>query len=198
MIFFETEADPTEWFPMPLHWTELDQDKIGDWTGTCAEIMSRRFRDVPGVPGMRALTARFRLLLEAHPNPRVPADQVFLYGGDPRRIPQPVYALAVPSEGEDRHTGLRTVAQATQRDPVRPPDVVPFHSERLGEGLRCLRYFADGDQLCVSLNYAWWSEEQQVYASLRTVTGDIGWLMAYDDAFDDFARSVWLHRDPED
>lgn len=198
MIFYETEADPAAWFLLPLHWKASDVEQIEEWAQTCAEIMYRRHKGWWRKPDRNALTARFRLLQETHPHPSIPADQVFLYGGDPRRVPQPVYALSVGSDGEDRETGLRKVVQADEQNPIRPPDVTPFTSERMGvEGLRCLRYFGDGGQLCVSVNYGWWSEEHQVYASLRTVSGDLGWLFAHDDVFDDFARSVWLNADPE-
>ncbi|MEU5596990.1 hypothetical protein [Streptomyces sp. NPDC020298] len=197
MIFFETEADPTEWFLMPLHWTELDQDKIEDWSQACAEIMVRRHKKWWRSPDKEALTTRFRLLLQAHPHPAIPAGQVFLYGGDPRRVPQVFYALTVQPGDEDRYQGLRTLVQADTQNPARPPDVEPFHSDRLGDGLRCLRYFADDDQLGVSLNYGWWLEDLQVYASLRTVTSDIGWLSSLIDEWDEFARSIWLSPDPE-
>lgn len=197
MIFFETEADPTEWFLMPLHWTELDQDKIEDWSETCAEIMFRKHKKWWNSPNKKALTARFRQLLEAHPHSAIPADQVFLYGGDPRRIPQPFYALAAQTSGEDHHPGLLKLVQADEENPVRPPDIDTFHSDRLGEGVRCLRYFGDGDQLSVSLNYGWWLEDLQLYASLRTVTSDIGWLTSLIDVWDEFAGTVWLDPNPE-
>ncbi|CAM5270599.1 hypothetical protein [Streptomyces griseomycini] len=197
MIFFETEADPTNWFLMPLHWTELDQDKIEDWSRTCAEIMSRRHRKWWRSPNKDALTTRFRLLVESHPHPAIPADQVFLYGGDPRRIPQVFYALAVRSDGGDRRKELLTLVQADKGNDVKPPEVETFHSDRMGDGLRCLQYFDDAGQVCVSLNYGWWSEEHQTYASLRTVTGDLGWLMSLIDEWDDFARSIWLNSNPQ-
>ena len=120
MIFFETEADPTEWFLMPLHWTGLDQDKIEDWSETCAEIMFRKHKKWWNSPNKKALTARFRQLLEAHPHPAIPADQVFLYGGDPRRIPQPFYALAAQTSGEDHHSGLLKLVQADEENPCPP------------------------------------------------------------------------------
>ncbi|MGH4032439.1 hypothetical protein ACQB60_26265 [Actinomycetota bacterium Odt1-20B] len=197
MIFYETEADPEEWFPLPLHWKAADVQRIEEWARTCAEIMYRRHKGWWKRPDRKALTSRFRLLQEAHPHPGIPADQVFLYGGDPRRVPQPVYALSVTPDGEDREAGLRTLVQADEKHPVRPPDVTPFTFTRAGaKGLRCLRYFGDGDQLCVSVNYAWWSEEHQVYASLRTVSGDLGWLFAHDDVFDEFAQGAWLKTAP--
>ncbi len=72
-----------------------------------------------------------------------------------------------------------------------------FDSDRIGSGLRCLRYFGDEDGLGVSLNYGWWSEEHQMYASIRTVTDEVGWLATNLDVFDDFARSIWLNPNPE-
>lgn len=197
MIFFETEADPTEWFPMPLHWTALHENEIADWTTTCAEIIYRRHKKWWRNPDRMALAHRFRQLIEAHPNPSIPAHQAFLYGGDPRRVPQPFYALAVQTEGGDREVELHTVVQAYGENPVRPPDVVSFDSSRIGLGLRCLRYFGDEEGLAVSLNYGWWSEEHQIYASIRTVTMDVGWLATNLDVFDDFAHGIWLNANPE-
>lgn len=197
MIFFETEADPTEWFLMPLHWTEADQEKIDEWAATCAEIMRRRHRKWWKSPSQKALAARFRLLAEAHPHPAIPADQVFLYGGDPRRVPQPFYALTVDSTTDDHAHNLRVLVQATEDNPVRAPEVEPFVSERLGEGLRCLRFFGDEERLSASLNYGWWNEETQRYAAIRTVTDDIGWLIATMDDFDEFVRTIWLNPNPQ-
>ncbi|MDT9701758.1 hypothetical protein [Streptomyces sp. P17] len=197
MIFFETEADPTEWFLMPLHWTTLHQREIEEWAATCAEISHRRNKKWWRASNRDALTSRFRRLIEAHPNPSVPAHQAFLYGGDPRRIPQPFYALAVHPEGEERESGLHIVVQATEENPIRPPEITEFNSDRIGPGLRCLRYFGSEGELGVSLNYGWWSEEHQVYASIRTVTAEIGWLVTQLDTFDDFARSIWLDANPK-
>ncbi|MGA5120196.1 hypothetical protein [Streptomyces pseudogriseolus] len=196
MIFFETEADPTEWFLMPHHWTDLHQSEIDEWSATCAEIIYRRHKKWWRSPNRDALVRSFRLLIESHPHPSIPAHQVFLYGGDPRRVPQPFYALAVQPESGDRDGELRSVVQATEKDPPRSPDVMDFDSDRIGPGLRCLRYFGDEDGLGVSLNYGWWSEEHQLYASVRTVTDDVGWLATNLDVFDDFARSIWLNPDP--
>ncbi|MET8447731.1 hypothetical protein [Streptomyces sp. NPDC005209] len=49
----------------------------------------------------------------------------------------------------------------------------------------------------VSLHYRWWLEDLGLYASLRTVTDDIGWLTSLIDDWDEFARSIWLDPDPE-
>ncbi|MFI8206089.1 hypothetical protein [Streptomyces sp. NPDC085937] len=197
MIFFETEADPTEWFLMPLHWTNLHQAEIDEWSATCAEIMYRRHKKWWRSPNRDVMAHSFRMLVEAHPHPSIPAHQVFLYGGDPRRVPQPFYALVVQPEDGDRDKELRSVVQASETSPNRPPDVVKFDSDRIGPGLRCLRYFGDEDGLGVSLNYGWWSEEHQLFASIRTVTDEVAWLATNLDVFDDFARSIWLNPNPE-
>ncbi|MFF7310283.1 hypothetical protein [Streptomyces sp. NPDC008137] len=197
MIFFETEADPTEWFLMPLHWSPENERQIEEWSSTCAEIMYRRHKKWWRNPDKALLANRFRCLVEAHPIPNVPAHQAFLYGPDPSRLPQPFYALIVHPEGADRDTDLRIVVQATDKNAVRPPEVESFDSAHIGPGLRCLHYFGDDGELGVSLNYGWWSEEHQVYASIRTVTAEIGWLATNIDIFDDFARSIWLNSNPE-
>ncbi|MGA5127343.1 hypothetical protein ACPCAG_29095 [Streptomyces pseudogriseolus] len=196
MIFFETEADPTEWFLMPHHWTDLNQSEIDEWSATCAEIIYRRHKKWWRSPNRDALAQSFRLLVQSHPHPSIPANQVFLYGGDPRRVPQPFYALVVQPESGDRDRELRSVVQATEKGSTRSPDVMNFDSDRIGRGLRCLRYFGDEEGLGVSLNYGWWSEEHQLYVSVRTVTDDVGWLATNLDVFDYFARTIWLNPDP--
>ncbi|GAB2876688.1 hypothetical protein GCM10027074_50930 [Streptomyces deserti] len=199
MISFDTEADPTEWFPMPLHWPDRDedQDEMAKWSVICAEIVHHRHKKWWRRPNRLVIADRFMQLAEAHPIPDVPAHQAFLYGGDPRRIPQPFYALVVQPEGEDRESGLLTIVQASEENPVRPPDVVEFDSDRMGRGLRCLRYFGEEGSPAVSLNYGWWSEEHQVYASVRTVSTEINWLTANIGIFDGFARSIWLNTNSE-
>ncbi|GAA2607973.1 hypothetical protein GCM10010304_68550 [Streptomyces roseoviolaceus] len=198
MIFFEFEADPTEWFPLPLHWTdnERDQDEMVNWAVTCAEIVHQRHKRWWRRPKRLAIADHFLQLAEAHPIPTVPAHQAFVYGSAPGRVPQPFYALAGQSEGKDQETELRMMVQATGDHPVRRPDVSEFHSDRLGRGLRCLRYFGDNGGYG-SLNYGWWSEEHQVYATVRTVSTELDWLTANMGLFDDFARSIWLNPNPE-
>ena len=111
-------------------------------------------------------------------------------------LPQPFYALAAQSGGEDHEDGLRIMVQAADKNAARPPEITPFHSERLGHGLRCIRYFGDPSDPGASLNYGWWSEEHQVYASVRTVPPEAAWIRANLDICDDFARSIWLNPDP--
>ncbi|MFI7020732.1 hypothetical protein [Streptomyces sp. NPDC050164] len=91
---------------------------------------------------------------------------------------------------------LRMMVQATGDHPVRRPDVSDFHSDRLGRGLRYLRYFGDKG-VYASLNYGWWSEEHQVYATVRTVSTELDWLTVNMGILDDLARSIWLNPNPE-
>jgi hypothetical protein len=197
MIFFEVAADPLQWFHLPLHWTEEDQDEKIKWSLMCAEAVRHQHKTWWRRPKRLKLAERFLQITEVHPAPNIPADQAFLYAGDPRRIPQPFYALAGPLEGVDCETGLRTIVQATKENPVRPPEVADFHSPRLRQGLRSLRYFGSEGALNVSLNYGWWSEELKVYASVRTVSTEHDWLNAHLGVFDGFARSIWLNPEPE-
>ncbi|MFE2436133.1 hypothetical protein [Streptomyces sp. NPDC059409] len=176
MIFFETEADPTLWFPLPLHWTEQDQEEMIKWSVMCAEIVHQRHKTWWRRPKRLTIADRFAQLAEAHPHPSIPARQAFLYSGDARMIPQPVYALVAQSEGKDRDAGLRAVLQANEENPVRPPDITEFHSARLGHGMRCIRYFGNESSPGASVNYGWWSEEHQTYATVRTVSPDVDWL----------------------
>jgi hypothetical protein len=68
VIFFETEADPTEWFPMPLHWTAHRQKEIDEWSAAYAEIMYRHHKKWWRSPNRLVLANYFRQLIEFHPN----------------------------------------------------------------------------------------------------------------------------------
>ncbi|AVH55832.1 MULTISPECIES: hypothetical protein [Streptomyces] len=194
MIFLETDSDPAEWLLMPLVWDSVDDRQ--KWAQTNADMLWRLREKRPKRREVRALAQRLDMLAEGIPG-RVPAHQVFLYAPDPRRIPLAFYALTVPSEG-DRTASLREAVQADQESPVRPVEVDTFTTERLGEGLRSLRYWGSREgSLMMSLNFAWRSEQFGVDLSLRTVADDPGWLAAHLDEVDDFARSLWLAVPPD-
>ncbi|WAU79081.1 hypothetical protein O1Q96_04525 [Streptomyces sp. Qhu-G9] len=194
MIFLETDSDPTEWLLMPLRWDSTDERQ--DWAQKNAEMLWRLREKRPKRREIRALAKRLDMLAEGIPG-RVPAHQVFLYAPDPRRIPLAFFALSVPAEG-DRTTQLREAVQADRDSPVRPTEVDTFTTERLGEGLRSLRYWGSREgALMMSLNFAWRSEEFGVDLSVRTVADDPGWLAAHLDEADVFARSLWLTKTPE-
>ncbi|MFD9326422.1 hypothetical protein [Streptomyces sp. NPDC060065] len=189
MIFLETDSDPTEWLLMPLRWDSVDERQ--EWAQKSADMLWRLREKRPKRREIRALATRLDMLAEGIPG-RVPAHQVFLYAPDPRRIPLAFYALTVPVEG-DRVAKLREAVQADQESPVRPVEVDTFTTERLGEGLRSLRYWGSREgALMMSLNFAWRSDVFGVDLSLRTVADDPGWLAAHLDEVDDFARSLWL------
>ncbi|WP_328495769.1 hypothetical protein OHS59_25815 [Streptomyces sp. NBC_00414] len=194
MIFLETDSDPTEWLLMPLKWDSVDERQ--DWAQKNADMLWRLREKRPKRREIRALAKRLDMLAEGIPG-RVPAHQVFLYAKDPRRVPLAFYALTVPAEG-DRVTQLREAVQADRDSPVRPTEVDMFTTERLGDGLRSLRYWGSREgALMMSLNFAWRSEEFGVDLSVRTVADDPGWLAAHLDEVDVFARSLWLTAAPE-
>lgn len=66
--------------------------------------------------------------------------------------------------------------------------------DRAGE---TVPYFGGGDGLGVPLDCGWWSDECQPYTSIRTVTHKVGWFAINLDFFSNFARSIWLNRNPE-
>ncbi|MGP3951660.1 hypothetical protein [Streptomyces sp. 7N604] len=190
MIFVETDSDPSQWLLMPLVW-----DRPGDleeWAHQQAELLWKLHVKRPKRRDVKALAVRLSMLAEGIPG-KIPAHQVFLYAPDPRRIPLPFFALKVPIEG-DRTARLREAVQADEESPVRPVEVEPFTTERMGEGLRSLRYFGSREgALMMSVNFGWRSEEFGVDLQLRTVSDDPGWLAAHIEECDEFARSIWLN-----
>ncbi|QQM42692.1 hypothetical protein [Streptomyces liliifuscus] len=189
MIFLETDSDPTEWLLMPLRWDSVDERQ--NWAQKNADMLWRLRETRPKRREIRALAKRLDMLAEGIPG-RVPAHQVFLYAPDPRRIPLAFFALTVPSEG-DRTRQLREAVQADLDSAVRPTEVDTFTTERLGDGLRSLRYWGSREgALMMSLNLAWRLEDFGVDLSVRTVADDPGWLAAHLDEVDTFARSLWL------
>ncbi|WP_434594704.1 hypothetical protein [Streptomyces sp. A5-4] len=189
MIFLETDSDPAQWLMMPLVWDRPEDLQV--WAHQHAELLWKLQEKRPKRRDKKALAVRLAMLAEGIPG-RVPAHQVFLYAPDPRRTPQAFYVLKVPVEGE-RTARLREAVQADEDSPVRPMEVDAFATERLGEGLRSLRYWGSREgSLMMSLNFAWRSEEFGTDLILRTVSDDPGWLASHLDEVDDFARSVWL------
>ncbi|MFI1441504.1 hypothetical protein [Streptomyces fructofermentans] len=194
MIFLETDSDPLEWLLMPLRWNGADERQ--EWAAKNADMLWRLREKRPKRREVRALAKRLDMLAEGIPG-RIPAHQVFLYAPDPRRTPLAFFALTAPAEG-DRDTVLREVVQADRESPVRPTEVDAFTTERLGEGLRSLRYWGSREgALMMSLNFAWRAEQFGVDLSVRTVADDPGWLAAHLDEVDAFARSLWLADAPE-
>ncbi|MDQ0776578.1 hypothetical protein QF026_005044 [Streptomyces aurantiacus] len=195
MIFLETDSDPTEWLLMPLKWDNSDERQ--EWAQKTADMLWRLREKRPKRREIRALAKRLDMLAEGIPG-RVPAHQVFLYAPDPRRVPLAFFAVTVPAEG-DRLAQLREAVQADRDSPVRPTEVDSFTTERLGEGLRSLRYWGSREgALMMSLNFAWRSEQFGIDLSVRTVADDPGWLAAHLDEVDVFARSLWLTAAAED
>ncbi|PGH48871.1 hypothetical protein [Streptomyces sp. Ru87] len=194
MIFIETDSNPEEWLLMPLRWDSVQERN--DWAQGNAELLWRLHKKRPKRRDVRALAVRLDMLAEGIPG-TIPAQQVFLYAPDPRGLPQAFYALYFPAEG-DRMESLMTAVQANEASPVRPVEVDMFSTDRLGQGLRSLRYWKTQDnELAVSLNFAWRLERFGFDLSVRTVAFDPGWLAAHLDECDDFIRTLWV-RDLEE
>jgi hypothetical protein len=122
----------------------------------------------------------------------------FIHLPDPRLNPLPVYLAILGAEGE-RDTQLRTLTMVNDPAAVRPAIVEEFRTDRLGPGLRVMRYCAEDPQetptsdtpeLYAGLSYAWRSEQFQTDFRLFTACPDLGRLQGAIPDIDELARSI--------
>ncbi|MFG3716295.1 hypothetical protein ACGF8D_00620 [Streptomyces massasporeus] len=189
MKFVDTDSETLQWFPTFMQWKSEDERE--EWAELCALAVLHAHEEKPKrrrIKGLRKLLSAF---VENLSN-LTPADQAFLFIPDPDQVPVPAFILMAESEG-DRDATLRQIVQADAANLVRPVEVDPFTSERLGEGLRSTRYWSTADdQLMVTVRYGWRVEEAGIDLCFYMVWNDPGHMAAYADAVDDFARSLWV------
>ncbi len=120
----------------------------------------------------------------------VPCHLAFIHLPDPRALPLPVY-LAILEPLNDRDTQLRLLTQADDPAVIEPPVVDEFTTDRLGPGLRVLRYWrGDDGEVDAGLSYAWRSVEYQTDLRLFTATSDLGRLQQAIPDIDELARQI--------
>lgn len=132
----------------------------------------------------------------------LPFHMAFIHLPDPRLDPLPVYLAILAARGE-RAAELRVLTLADDPLAVRPPIVEEFTTDRLGSGLRVLRYFteagpgvplvpAEGEtpEVYAGLSYAWRSEQYETDLRLSTATHDLGRLQAAIGDIDELARQI--------
>ncbi|MFJ8593213.1 hypothetical protein [Streptomyces sp. NPDC093598] len=189
MKYVDTDSETLQWFPTPMHWSSEGERE--EWAELCALAVLHAHEEKPKRRRVKAL----RTFLAAYVkdfSKLTPADQAFLFIPVPDQMPIPAFLLMAESEG-DRDTTLRQIIQADAESLIRPVEVEPFPTERLGEGLRSTRYWSTKeDQLMVTVRYGWRAEESGVDLCFYIVWNDPGHMAAYADAVDDFARSLWI------
>jgi hypothetical protein len=141
-------------------------------------------------------TARLTALLQAvHEGTygHIPCHLVWVHLPDPRLMPLVIY-LGIFRKAGDRDEQLRALTHADDRDAVEPPIVEEFTTDKLGTGLKTLRYaHLDGDEaLYAALNYAWRSEEYETDLRVFTSSEDLGRLQRALSDIDDFARAITM------
>lgn len=118
----------------------------------------------------------------------------FIHLPDPRLDPLPVFLAILGATGE-RDTQLRTLTMVNDPAAVRPAIVEEFRTDRLGSGLRVMRYCAedptsDTPEVYAGLSYAWRSEQFQTDLRLFTACPDLGRLQRAIPDIDELARSI--------
>lgn len=189
MKLVETDSETVQWFPAPMHWNSDTERE--EWAEFCALALLRAHEERPKRRRIRAIRQQLDSFVAALPR-LTPADQAFLFIPEPDEIPVPIFALMADCEG-DLESTLRQIVQADAESVVRPVEVEPFATERLGQGLRSTRYWAAADgQLMVTVRYGWRVEASGVDLCLYMVWNNPGKMAAYTDIVDDFVRSLWV------
>jgi hypothetical protein len=120
----------------------------------------------------------------------IPCHLAFIHLPDPRLMPLVLYVGIWESDGE-RDAQLRMLTHADDPGAVEPPIVDEFTTDRLGTGLRTMRYRHLGDgSLYAGLSYAWRCAEYETDVLLFTSSEDLGRLQRAIPDMDEFARAV--------
>ncbi|MFD4985935.1 hypothetical protein [Streptomyces sp. NPDC058374] len=193
MIFLESGDEHPNWVLLPATWPSERARR------SFARTVSQGMWELSGLEWgrheRRALAGAVENFAADLPG-TVEADRYFLYVDDPRLVPLPFWAVAVPSEGDAEET-LRTVAQAYLPSPVRETEVEAV-SGRIGPGVRGIRYRGTGEgTLMVTLTYAWRSAEFGRDVMLRTVCHDPARLASRLEELDEVAAGLWLNPTPD-
>jgi hypothetical protein len=93
----------------------------------------------------------------------------------------------------EREARLRLLTNAADPDAIEPPIVEEFESDKLGTGLKTLRYARlDDGSLYGAVNYAFRSEEHETDLRFSCSCPDLGLLQAVTPDVDELARTTGL------
>ncbi|MGW1216240.1 hypothetical protein ACWD5F_42075 [Streptomyces sp. NPDC002499] len=189
----DTDSDPTIWLGLPISDGRGASRERRKWARRSSELLwsltdgaSAEKADVKRLAGQLEATAE--LLPQT-----LPVHQAFIYVPDPRRDVLTFVTHIGVSEGAV-DSALPELVQQNAPGAIQDPEVIDFDTDRLGRGMRSIRYFvsAKAEAVCCSVNYAWRIESRGVDLVLRTISDNVGWVTANIDEFDDFARSLWV------
>ena len=116
----------------------------------------------------------------------------FIHLPDPRLLPLPVQ-LGIWAMQGDRDEQLRLLVNADDETAVEKPILEEFTTDRLGTGLRCLRYRRggeDGSEINGYLDYAWRSEQYETDLRLFTFSWGLDRLHRAMPDIDELARAI--------
>jgi hypothetical protein len=116
----------------------------------------------------------------------------FIHLPDPRLLPLPVQLGIWAMRGE-RDEQLRLLVNADDETAVEKPILEEFATDRLGAGLRCLRYRRggeDGSEINGYLDYAWRSDQYETDLRLFTFSWGLDRLHRAMPDIDDLARAI--------
>lgn len=119
---------------------------------------------------------------------KIPCHLAFIHLPDPRMMPLVLYVGVWEARGS-KDEQLRMLCHADDPEAVEPPVAEEFTTERLGAGLRVIRYrnLPDG-ALYAGLGYAWRSEEYETDLLLNTSSEDLARLQGAIPDIEELAR----------
>jgi hypothetical protein len=120
----------------------------------------------------------------------IPCHLMFVHLPDPRQLPLFLYVGVWEAAG-NRDTQLRNWCLASDPDAVELPVIDEITTDRLGTGIRVMRYRRNNDgALCAALRYAWRSAEFGTDLVLNATAEDLGRLQRAIPDIDDFANAT--------
>ncbi|MFD9329434.1 hypothetical protein [Streptomyces sp. NPDC060065] len=192
----DTDSDPTVWLGIPILEGRGASRERKKWARRTSELLWSLTAEGPESKNqIKSLAQELEATSELTPQ-TIPVHQLFLYAPDPRREFFTFLVHLDASEGSVE-TRLAELVQKDAPGAVQDPEVIDFDSERLGRGMRSIRYFVSSkaEAICCSVNYAWRIESHGIDLVLRTISENIGWITANIDEFDEFARSLSVLED---
>lgn len=149
MTTIQVNFDLDQWLYVPQSWPWNGFDTAGLWADTISGLLT----DAYGLDPAKAawLNDSLRAIESG-----CPADESrFVYLADPDRL---VFFVSVLYNATSDELTLEDLAAVDDPSATRAPDVVPFSSPELGEGVRAVRYVDAGEpdhEIAAIAQYAW-------------------------------------------
>jgi hypothetical protein len=192
--WLQVDVDPHYWIPCPVQFPPgMDRES---W----ATDMSQGWWERSGLMHKETVIEPLATMLRAiheRAYATVPCHQIWIYLRDPAVPPLPVFIGIWKQEGE-RRARLRELAGADDKASARKPQVAEFATDRLGPGLRVMRYRTGRKKgaLFGVLGYAFRSEEFETDLQLSLSSPDLRWLMTATEDIDQFIHGMSVYYNP--